>query len=494
MAAVEGRCLNLEDFIGLNWNCWVDGVNILTSDETCAQGGSKYGRSSRESVSLWKEDMHIYGECPSRDDFYLVVCGHCSQVVKPQAFERHCERRHGLPPKTCGQGRHLAPQPRPRRGCPANDGHYPDVILRSHHIHDLKPVKTQKKDRSLSSAVNPPALPLQSAFTLLSGGPPAQSLGLGCPSSSTNSPAAKRSSRSPTPPLQGPITQKQECDLKNQSCAPDPGKKPPCKRIYNTKVVSVAVKWRAAGQDLDALQENINMRNCHILRASSQNVPEDEADGTVNVEVQTLYPFNQNLLSSEENEGDELEDAADLSATPWHPKPLGLCTFGCRPLGCSLFTFDRRLHHLRFALAAMLERHVTAQLWKKIPQASSTLRSRRVAGSSVKSGPGRSLCTATATSQLESAPQGTNVPRPASGHAPGEKTSPCPLSPGSDCKRLGQKRKADSDSKPLKCQRLNSLPCDECVSWTGDGASDLLSCAHGNGKRSKRAQKTTERI
>lgn len=39
--------------------------------------------------------MHIYGHCPAHDDIYLVVCSHCGQVVKPQAFEKHCERRHG---------------------------------------------------------------------------------------------------------------------------------------------------------------------------------------------------------------------------------------------------------------------------------------------------------------------------------------------------------------------------------------------------------------
>lgn len=40
-------------------------------------------------------DMSIFGHYPGHDDFYLVVCSHCSQVVKPQAFEKHCERRHG---------------------------------------------------------------------------------------------------------------------------------------------------------------------------------------------------------------------------------------------------------------------------------------------------------------------------------------------------------------------------------------------------------------
>ncbi|KAJ6666279.1 hypothetical protein lerEdw1_000551 [Lerista edwardsae] len=40
-------------------------------------------------------DMHLFGHCPAHDDFYLVVCNICNQVVKPQVFQSHCERRHG---------------------------------------------------------------------------------------------------------------------------------------------------------------------------------------------------------------------------------------------------------------------------------------------------------------------------------------------------------------------------------------------------------------
>eukprot|EP00062_Callorhinchus_milii_P014113 gi/632963270/ref/XP_007897786.1/ PREDICTED: LOW QUALITY PROTEIN: ataxin-7-like protein 2 [Callorhinchus milii] len=39
--------------------------------------------------------MPIFGHCPAHDEFFLVVCNHCGQVVKPQAFQTHCERRHG---------------------------------------------------------------------------------------------------------------------------------------------------------------------------------------------------------------------------------------------------------------------------------------------------------------------------------------------------------------------------------------------------------------
>lgn len=153
-------------------------------------------------------------------------------------------------------------------------------------------------------------------------------------------------------------------------------------------------------------------------RDPPQSYPEDEGNSIVEVEVQLPYPFNQSLLSCGEGEDDNEHEVPDLS---WHPKPLGvsaesrgreffvvktgiaptaglrcfigshnelfptgfsknthvllfiqncvvvlfvlqLCTFGCRTLGCNIFTFDRRWQHLRLALSAMLEQHVNAHL------------------------------------------------------------------------------------------------------------------------------------
>ncbi|EPY83906.1 hypothetical protein CB1_000519025 [Camelus ferus] len=45
--------------------------------------------SPKESCLL--EDMHLFGHYPAHDDFYLVVCSACNQVVKPQVFQSHCE-------------------------------------------------------------------------------------------------------------------------------------------------------------------------------------------------------------------------------------------------------------------------------------------------------------------------------------------------------------------------------------------------------------------
>ncbi|CAL1542847.1 unnamed protein product, partial [Lymnaea stagnalis] len=39
--------------------------------------------------------MGLFGFCPSRDEFSLVVCEKCNLLVKPQALKQHIEYRHG---------------------------------------------------------------------------------------------------------------------------------------------------------------------------------------------------------------------------------------------------------------------------------------------------------------------------------------------------------------------------------------------------------------
>ncbi|XP_063113210.1 ataxin-7 isoform X2 [Cavia porcellus] len=60
-----------EAMLGQSWNLWVEASKLPG-----------------------KDDMPIFGLCPAHDDFYLVVCNDCNQVVKPQAFQSHYERRH----------------------------------------------------------------------------------------------------------------------------------------------------------------------------------------------------------------------------------------------------------------------------------------------------------------------------------------------------------------------------------------------------------------
>nr|XP_037860449.1 ataxin-7-like protein 1 isoform X3 [Chlorocebus sabaeus] len=72
MATLDRKVPSPEAFLGKPWSSWIDAAKLHCSD-----------------------NMHLFGHYPAHDDFYLVVCSACNQVVKPQVFQSHCERRHG---------------------------------------------------------------------------------------------------------------------------------------------------------------------------------------------------------------------------------------------------------------------------------------------------------------------------------------------------------------------------------------------------------------
>ncbi|XP_029006713.1 ataxin-7 [Betta splendens] len=83
-----------EIMLGQPWSNWVDVAKLHGNDGAESEESFKDLGKNREAMRLCREDMPIFGQCPAQDDFYLVMCSHCSQVVKPQAFQAHCERRH----------------------------------------------------------------------------------------------------------------------------------------------------------------------------------------------------------------------------------------------------------------------------------------------------------------------------------------------------------------------------------------------------------------
>nr|XP_020488760.1 ataxin-7 [Labrus bergylta]XP_020488761.1 ataxin-7 [Labrus bergylta] len=92
---VERRSLpSPEIMLGQPWSNWVDAAKLHGNDGAELEESFKDYGKNREAMRLCREDMPIFGQCPAQDDFYLVMCSHCSQVVKPQAFQAHYERRH----------------------------------------------------------------------------------------------------------------------------------------------------------------------------------------------------------------------------------------------------------------------------------------------------------------------------------------------------------------------------------------------------------------
>ncbi|XP_037535170.1 ataxin-7 [Nematolebias whitei] len=84
-----------EIMLGQTWSSWVDAAKLHVHDGAESEESFKDFGKNREAMRLCREDMPIFGQCPSQDDFYLVMCSHCGHVVKPQAFQAHYERRHG---------------------------------------------------------------------------------------------------------------------------------------------------------------------------------------------------------------------------------------------------------------------------------------------------------------------------------------------------------------------------------------------------------------
>uniref|UniRef100_A0A9L0TCK2 Ataxin 7 like 1 n=2 Tax=Equus TaxID=9789 RepID=A0A9L0TCK2_HORSE len=90
MATLDRKVPSPEAFLGKPWSSWIDAAKLHCSDNVDLEEAGKEGGKSREVMRLNKEDMHLFGHYPAHDDFYLVVCSACHQVVKPQVFQSHC--------------------------------------------------------------------------------------------------------------------------------------------------------------------------------------------------------------------------------------------------------------------------------------------------------------------------------------------------------------------------------------------------------------------
>ncbi|XP_076132576.1 ataxin-7-like protein 2b isoform X1 [Alosa pseudoharengus] len=445
MAASDRRSSIPVEFVGQSWSSWIDKTNVSASEASNTEECSKNVKKRMETMTLRKEDMSIYGHCPAHDDFFLVVCSHCGQVVKPQAFEKHCERRHGPLGKLYGDHSLSSPLKRPRPGRPpgphsasreARDGRWqePGSPRAPPPPATHRPTKAQKEGASALpgdklSQGTPPSPPHSSAPSPRD--PPWRH---GAVQPSAPSPGEKplqKGMQGPPvdvlSPLRGPRTYSRtykkvhskgkELDLDKHCGVLDPERKKVCTRLLTCNIHSIHQRRQVVGRskNFDQLVTELKMgskarERAPVLRETLETEPpcsetpvsqtgpphckrqpnhvnlrprtpsesavEEEMEVPAEVEEPTPQSNNHSRLSSDESEGEGQEETLDLPFSPWHPKPLGLCTFGSRALSCSVFTFDRRLHHLRSAVSAMVEQHISAHLWKKIPQVADTRPSR----------------------------------------------------------------------------------------------------------------------
>ncbi|CAL8341091.1 unnamed protein product [Lota lota] len=470
MAALERRVPSLGDFEGQSWSTWAERAGVTASDGADVEECGKNGKKAAEAMSLSKEDMSIFGHCPGQDDFYLVVCSHCGQVVKPQAFEKHCERRHGPLAKVYARlrspGPTAAPQPqqRPRHGHSHSPSHAPSAPPASawegrgvagqgppasSRVAPPSPATPPQYRHSKSSKEGARPPPLEKSSHSSSGRvespafkpPPPLDPPLSSPPLSLRDPPWPHGGATPPPGRQSPgergppstqkkdsgaapggaahrvprpynkVASRRECDLDKHCGVLDPDRKKVCTRLLTCNIHSIHQRRKVPGrsktfdqlvaelktrvrekgpQSLDgslssglpsspeAPREPTGAPHCRRplatlpafsrSRASSESTPEEEMSLQDDGSLGAPSPLVQGPLSSDDSDGDGAEEAPYPSSTS-HPRPLAVCSFGSHALGHGVYTFDRRLHHLRSALSSMLEQHISAHLWKKIPQA-----------------------------------------------------------------------------------------------------------------------------
>uniref|UniRef100_A0A3B1J5D0 Ataxin 7-like 2a n=1 Tax=Astyanax mexicanus TaxID=7994 RepID=A0A3B1J5D0_ASTMX len=430
MAALDRRVLCLDDFVGQSWSAWAERAGLTAADGSDGEDCSKNGKKTTETMTLRKEDMSIFGHYPGHDDFYLVVCSQCSQVVKPQAFEKHFERKHGpvgklyahlrsTPPaaQQRAHSRHGHTPPAPGHGTASWSGRSqgsggpprpapqsPSTPPQFRHSKTSKDaVRLSPLDKTSSSAHSessvfkqPPPLepPRNSPPPSLRDPPwPHGGPSPSRPAATEKSPS-QRAETGSSPATPGHArgsrphkVSKKECDLDKHCGVLDPERKKVCTRLLTCNIHSVHQRRKVMGRskNFNQLLAEMKMgsksrdRVAPSLEGPAAPLPAQETPREPTNSPHCRRPLANSpafrlektrTLSESAPEEEKAVREEGSARAPWHPKPLAYCTFGSCALGHGIFTFDRRLHHLRSAVSAMVESHLSAHLWKKIPQAS----------------------------------------------------------------------------------------------------------------------------
>uniref|UniRef100_A0A8C3U3U5 Ataxin 7 like 2 n=1 Tax=Catharus ustulatus TaxID=91951 RepID=A0A8C3U3U5_CATUS len=402
MAAERRPVPGLDEFAGQSWSAWVERAGPPADT---GEGGGGGGRFKLDTMTLIKEDMDIFGHCPAHDEFYLVVCNHCSQVVKPQAFQKHCERRHGPLSKLYARATacHVAVngQPVPGRtpgAAKALQEKHPGGRGRAQPL----PEHTDK-DNNLCLFVPPPV--------------PTGVGGDSAMPESIPAPGEKDVGAPKPPPRSHRKLARKECDLNRQCGVRNPDTNKLCTRLLTCKIHSVHQRREVQGRAKDfdvlvaelkastrrgdppkdrsppekdplhpALQDTPSLlqapstplcraRLSHCLhppraQLSSDSDPEDapatSGEGSMGGFPLPL-PKGGSRVSSEESEEEGGEEPPRTPVRP--PRPQAFCTFGSRLVTPGCYVFDRRLDRFCAALGSMLEQHLSTHRWRKIPPA-----------------------------------------------------------------------------------------------------------------------------
>ncbi|KAM8908938.1 ataxin-7-like protein 1 isoform 2-T2 [Spinachia spinachia] len=452
------------------------------------------------------------------EDFCLVVCHVCNQVVTPQGILAHYEKRHGspAPPRSLSlpmkpKAPAVAPPVAPGAGetlafrVPGDYPHsrfskaplavYPPKGARNKPCISLPIVNLEKMPclghddlashlrftttttTAASSSLKPPSLAAPQRTAPSPQGRPG-------PAPST-SPLDKRLSSAPSPsapdrrPPPSPAEKKHQNGTKipsasqrrlsgrvfdpNKHCGvQDPETKRPCTRSLTCKTHSLTYRRAVCGRTkhfdillaehkgrakvnegakekgastagkegsshcITATGETSSPAKPHCpngrplstlkLRLANAHIPRVPASTSGPLASAPAPPAVPNLepsargsgavagsgdgsrLSSDEGDAETPKDTArpDFHSSNRHPQPLGVCLFSSRLMGRGHYVFDRRWDRMRLALQSMVEKHLNAQMWRKVPLAPESLVSLSSSGSSPEASP-QTLTPATAS-------------------------------------------------------------------------------------------------
>ncbi|XP_033721127.1 LOW QUALITY PROTEIN: ataxin-7 [Tursiops truncatus] len=481
-----------EAMLGQSWNLWVEASKLPGKDGTELDESFKEFGKNREVMGLCREDMPIFGLCPAHDDFYLVVCNDCNQVVKPQAFQSHYERRHSssskpslaVPPTSVfsffpslskSKGGSGSGSSRSSSGGVLSASLLSSKLLKSPkeklQLRGNRPMHPIQQNRVPHGRIMTPSVKVEKIPPKMDGTLLKSAVGPACPAAVSSSVKPGLNCPSiPKPTLPSPgqilngkglpapptLEKKSEDNSNNRKflnkrlserefdpdihCGViDLDTKKPCTRSLTCKTHSLtqrrAVQGRRKRFDVllaehknktrekesirhpDSQQPTQPLRDPHPTPPRTSQEPHQNSHGVIPSESKPFVaskpkPHTPSLprppgcpaqqggsapidpppvhesphpplpatepasrLSSEEGEGDDKEESVeklDCHYSGHHPQPASFCTFGSRQIGRGYYVFDSRWNRLRCALNLMVEKHLNAQLWKKIPPVPST--------------------------------------------------------------------------------------------------------------------------
>uniref|UniRef100_H3D0N9 Ataxin 7 n=1 Tax=Tetraodon nigroviridis TaxID=99883 RepID=H3D0N9_TETNG len=426
--AAERRSLpSPEIILGQPWSNWVDSAKLHGGDGAESEESFKDLGKNREAMRLCREDMPIFGQCPAQDDFYLVMCSQCSQVVKPQAFQAHYERRHSSLSKPAS----TAPFPVSGRNRSSGSSLGPGLgagpgVAGGGLLSRPSTIGSSLSSSSMSSASSNPKLlkPAKEKMSGIQRRPPfapfrmiqpekiltpavkVEKMHLRVDSSAklvqTPSALATTSSSSLKPGLNCPSIPKPSLMMPGQipngkghlsEKKQDSSSHVSSRRHLNKKLTA---SEREFNPDIHCGVVDVTTRKpctrsltCKVkgllviavterrLRISLLSVPLQKPDTfhrnlaqfLKRLVIFCIVGLQQPIILVTLTLLKSIHNGLTCSKSGFDKLTKAYCTFGSRLVGRGCYLFDRRWDRVRCALNAMMDKHVNSQLWKKIPLA-----------------------------------------------------------------------------------------------------------------------------